>query len=335
MSIELIQTEPKFQDLKEDWNSLLADSASHVPFLRHEFLDSWWQTLGGGEWTAGDLAVLLHRDGAGKLDGIAPFFRHADRILFLGSHEISDYLDFIAPPDKLADIISEFLDFIQGPSFPDWRVLDLYNLLDSSPSLPILRNITRDKDLKMQEQIIQPAPYIQLPASWEAYLEDLTPRYRRDLEKKLASADQYFLPISWYIADDPLLLERELDDFLELMANHPEKDLFLTPEMVRQIKNTSRAAFEAGWLQLAFLQVGDIKAAGYLNFDFNGQIWVYNSGFNPLFENITPGWVLLGKLIRWAIDEGRNKLDFMRGDETYKYQFGGIDKQVLRLQIKR
>jgi CelD/BcsL family acetyltransferase involved in cellulose biosynthesis len=86
---------------------------------------------------------------------------------------------------------------------------------------------------------------------------------------------------------------------------------------------------------LAFLTVGDIKAAGYLNFDYDGKIWVYNSGINPMFENISPGWVLLSKIIQWSIEAGRTELDFMRGDETYKYNFGGIDKQVLRIQVSR
>ena len=36
--------------LAGEWNDLLACcSASHVPFLRHEYLSAWWRTLGGGE----------------------------------------------------------------------------------------------------------------------------------------------------------------------------------------------------------------------------------------------------------------------------------------------
>jgi CelD/BcsL family acetyltransferase involved in cellulose biosynthesis len=54
-----------------------------------------------------------------------------------------------------------------------------------------------------------------------------------------------------------------------------------------------------------------------------------------MFENISPGWVLLSKIIRWSIEAGRTELDFMRGDEPYKYNFGGIDKHVLRIQVSR
>lgn len=333
MSIQLITTEPEFQALRENWNALVEGSASRVPFLRHEFLANWWQTLGGGEWENGELSILTHHKPTGDLDGIAPLFRHEDRILFLGSHEISDYLDFIAPADQLGTVINDFLGFMKEGAFPEWNSLDLFNLLDSSPSLPFIRQAAREYGYHLQEEVIQPAPFINLPASWESYLEGLAARYRRDIERKIANAENYFLPVSWYIANDPTQLDSEMDDFLDLMSNHPEKQSFLTGEMISQLKNSARAASEQGWLQLAFLKVGDLKAAGYLNFDYDGQIWVYNSGINSLFENISPGWVLLGKIIRWAIEEGKTKLDFMRGDETYKYQFGGIDKNVLRLQL--
>jgi CelD/BcsL family acetyltransferase involved in cellulose biosynthesis len=119
------------------------------------------------------------------------------------------------------------------------------------------------------------------------------------------------------------------------MANNPQKKTFLTPAMVQQMKQMAQEGFHEGWLQLAFLKVGDIRASGYLNFDFNDQIWIYNSGIDPLFENLTPGWVLLSHIIKWAIEHDKVGLDFMRGDEAFKYQFGGVDKMVLRLVITK
>ena len=38
------------EELESEWNALLEESVTHVPFLRHEYLSAWWQTHGGGEW---------------------------------------------------------------------------------------------------------------------------------------------------------------------------------------------------------------------------------------------------------------------------------------------
>ena len=141
--------------------------------------------------------------------------------------------------------------------------------------------------------------------------------------------------IRWYIVEDESSLDAEVEAFLELMAEDPEKGAFLTAPMRRQMHLACRAAFEGGWLQLAFLEAGGQKAAGYLNFDYLNRIWVYNSGMDRRFTDLSAGWVLLGHLLQWANENKRTEFDFMRGDEEYKYRFGGLDKFVVRAKVSR
>jgi CelD/BcsL family acetyltransferase involved in cellulose biosynthesis len=135
--------------------------------------------------------------------------------------------------------------------------------------------------------------------------------------------------------EDKSKLDGEIDDFLDLMAQDPEKDKFLSDAMRSQFRAAAQVAFRAGWLQLAFLNVGNQKAAGYMNFDYDGHIWVYNSGINFDFREYSPGWVLLGHLLKWANDNERKIFDFLRGDESYKYRFGAVDRFVVRATVSR
>ena len=335
MTIERIHSAPEFLQLKEDWNALLSQSASHVPFLRHEFQSQWWFNLGGGEWDNGDLFILLRRDSNHKLTGIAPFFISNQKVHFIGSYEISDYLDLIASPEDLSGFISDIFDYLSSDLAPTWKTVDLYNLPENSSTISLMEEAAKAAGFQTKVEIIQPAPAVQLPSNWQAYLDSLEDRYRQEISRKNRNADSYFLPVDWYIVNEEHDLDQELDDFLNLMANNLEKEKFLTDQMKNQIKDSARAAFDEGWLQLAFLTVGNIKAAGYLNFDYNEKIWIYNSGINSVFENLSPGWVLLSKIINWSIEQGKTEVDFMRGDEIYKYQFGGIDQNVLHLQISK
>ncbi|MDO9349315.1 MAG: hypothetical protein Q7T47_08510, partial [Anaerolineales bacterium] len=96
MNYILIQTCSAFDALAAGWNDLLAESVTNVPFLRHEYLRAWWQTLGGGEWPRGELAVVAASEN-GRLSGLAPLFLTSNRdgqpaLMLLGSLEISDYL---------------------------------------------------------------------------------------------------------------------------------------------------------------------------------------------------------------------------------------------------
>ena len=141
--------------------------------------------------------------------------------------------------------------------------------------------------------------------------------------------------VRWYIVEEAASLDSEVQAFLDMMAEDPEKALFLTPQMRTQMGLACRAAFECGCLQLAFLEVDGQKAAGYLNFDYLNRIWVYNSGIDRRFMDLSAGWVLLGYLLRWANEHKRSEFDFMRGNEDYKYRFGGVDGFVVRARVIR
>ena len=256
-------------------------------------------------------------------------------MLLLGSIEISDYLDLIASPDILPEFSKGLLEFLlQDDTYP-WQVIDLYNILETSPSIQAIRDAVREHGMNAEQEKLQHCPYILLPEDWDTYLANIKKKQRHEIRRKMRRAQESEIPVRWYIVEDESTLDKEIDDFLHLMSQDEEKDHFLTEVMQSQMRSIIHTAFQAGWLQLSFLKVGDEKAAGYLNFDFAGHIWVYNSGLNFDFRQLSPGWVLLGHLLKRSIENGRSCFYFMRGDEAYKYRFGGIDRFVLRLRISR
>jgi CelD/BcsL family acetyltransferase involved in cellulose biosynthesis len=340
MHIATIRTLPELISLEKEWNDLLAISASHVPFLRHEYITAWWQALGGGEWSSGELYVVTARSEEGGLVGIAPLFLTDNRdgepaLMLLGSIEISDYLDVIASPEDLPAFLEALLDHLAGDQAPAFRLLDWYNLLDDTPTLPALQTASAKLGWIYSQQLLQHCPYIPLPGDWEKYICSIDKKQRHEIRRKIRRAEEYYLPLRWYITQDGDTLDQEVDGFLELMANDPNKAKFLTPTMRTQMHSIVRAAYKAGWLQLAFIEVNGEKAAGYLNFDYMNHIWVYNSGLDFRFGELSPGWVLLGYLLEWANEHKRQYFDFMRGDEQYKYRFGAIDRRVVRLTVRK
>jgi CelD/BcsL family acetyltransferase involved in cellulose biosynthesis len=339
MDYQLFTQFSDFDALAGEWNALLTKSAIHVPFLRHEYLRGWWQTLGGGEWPQGDLAVVTARQ-QGKLIGAAPLFFTTNRenlpaLMWIGSIEISDYLDVIALPEALPDFLAGMLRFLGGLSTPGWRVLDGYNLRQNSPTLPALQAAAESLGWECHIEPYLPCPHIPLPGDWEMYLAGIDKKQRHEIRRKMRRAEEGDIPVRWYIVTDSGALRAEVDAFLALMGQDEEKSRFLTPAMRQSFHTTARAAFDAGWLQLAFLTVNGEKACGYFNFDYDNQIWVYNSGIDLRFREVSPGWVLLGYLLQWANEHQRAAFDFMRGDEEYKYRFGGVNDHVMRVQVKR
>jgi CelD/BcsL family acetyltransferase involved in cellulose biosynthesis len=338
MEFDLIRTFAEIDSLAQEWNDLLEHSATHVPFLRYEYLSTWWQTLGGGEWTQGELFIILARHADGTLAGVAPLFltQNCDgdpALMLIGSIEISDYLDILARPADLPAFLEGLLDYLSTFQSPAWRLLDWYNLLDTSPTLPALQAAAAARGLEFTQEPLQHCPYIHLPGDWETYLAGIDKKQRHEIRRKMRRAEEYDLPTRWYIVTDGVSLDEEVDGFLDLMAQDTAKQTFLTPPMRLQMHAAARAAFQAGWLQLAFFEVAGKKVAGYMNFDYNSHIWVYNSGLDFGYRDLSPGWVLLGYLLQWANEHQRQYFDFMRGDEDYKYRFGATDRRVVRVRV--
>jgi CelD/BcsL family acetyltransferase involved in cellulose biosynthesis len=333
------------------WNSLLDDSITHVPFLRYEYLRTWWETRGGGEWPDAELAIVIaHQDG--RLAGVAPLFAAKNRdgdpaLLLLGSVEISDYLDLIVRQSDLSMFISGLLDFLDhskpaglsnpGPEVESksWKVLDWQNLLEASPTLLVLKTESEKRGWTFIQEQTYHAPSIPLTGDFETYLSGIDKKQRHEVRRKMRRAVENGNDVRWYSVSDGKTLYSEVDAFLNMMMEEPEKANFLTGAMRHQMHLSCRAAFENGWLQLAFLEVNGQKAAGYLNFDYLNRIWVYNSGIDRHFLDLSPGWVLLGYLLQWANENKRTEFDFMRGDEDYKYRFGAVDKFVVRAKMSR
>jgi CelD/BcsL family acetyltransferase involved in cellulose biosynthesis len=339
MRIENIRSADPWAALAEEWNALLQESHNNVPFLTYEFQRAWWDGLGGGEWPTAELNILIARDDNGKLLGIAPFFSSnrdgKDTLYLIGSHEIADFLDFIVRPADHAAFSQAVTEYLASPEAPAWQSLELYNLLDQSATLQVLPALAQERNWSVTEDVLQASPYITIPATFEEYVDSLDSKQAHELRRKLRRAAREAARITLEIVSDPADLDQALLDFFGLMGTEEDKAGFLKPSMRAQMDAIARAAFKGGWLQLGFLKAGNQRVAAYLNFDYNNRIWAYNAGFDPVFANLSPGWLILAELIRWSAENQRAVFDFMRGDEEYKYRFGGVNRYVKKLTITK
>ncbi len=318
------------------WNALVEASIADTPFSRHEYLSEWWKTMGGGEWKQAELVLISATDND-QLIGIAPLFISdydgQRALLLVGSIEISDYLDLIVRLDDHARFLSGLLDFLGSSVADRWSALDWYNLPDSSPTLTALKTESERLGWSHHEEIYRPTPRIALNGSFDEYLSRIDKKQRHEIKRKMRRAAESEKNVRFHVIDQTADIESEMSDFFGLMVQDPNKEQFLHPEMREQMTVTIRNAFQQGYLWLAFLEVDGSKAAASLNFDYKNKLWGYNSGVGREHMELSPGWVLLAHVIQWCCEKNRSEFDFMRGDEDYKYRFGGVNKYVMRAKV--
>lgn len=334
-----IKQHNNFDEIDESqWDALLDISSTNVPFLKYEYLKRWWEFKGGGEWPDGKLNILsVWKDGS--LIGIAPFFtteQHGQqKLMLLGSIEISDYLDFIYDPNYGVEFFNQLCDFLGMGDLAQIHTVLLNNLPENTTSHAFLQTECKKRNWSIQTEQTYHSPAIKLAQDWDAYLASIDKKQRHEIRRKLRRAEESPTAIKWHLVHQKDSLDQEIEDLFNLMVLDEAKKSFLTDEMRVQMRAIIHWAFDAGILHLSFLTIEGVKAAAYLCFDYLDRIWVYNSGFDPEFRDHSPGWVLLSYLIQHAIDNGKHTFDFMRGNEDYKYRFGAKDAFVLSIEITK
>lgn len=323
-----------FDELKSEWNSLLARAPMNCIFYTWEWQSTWWDA-----YQPGELLILVCRDDD-RLLGIAPLFitesERGRSVQIIGCVDVTDYLDFIIDAARLQDVLTAFADY-----FADHRasfdLLDFCNIPQHSPTQSILPALLemRGFDASVTQQEV--CPIIKLPQNWSGYLASLDKKQRHEVRRKLRRIHGTASPIDWYIVNGSHHLSQEIDQFMRLMAaSDPQKEQFLqNVSNVKFFKNIVPLAQKCGWLQMNFLTVGAERVAAYINFVYENRVLVYNSGLNHQeYGQLSPGIVLLAYNIQYAIEQGYQIYDFLRGAETYKYRMGGQDTAVMNLIAK-
>jgi len=334
LSVESYQDPSAFDGLAGEWLPLLRRSAMNTLFLTPAYQSTWWRHLG-----AGDLLLLAVRE-QGDLVGLAPLFasqRDEERVLqIVGCVEVSDYLDWIAAPGNEEAVLEAALEFLDSPECPPWQQMDLCNIHQDSPTLKLLPALAEKRGWHVQTEVQEVCPVVDLPDTWDDYLAMLDGKDRHELRRKLRRA-RAIDELHWTIVGPEDDLNEAVDNFLRLMAKSArEKADFLTDARRDFFRGLAQEMSEAGWLQLSFLTFRGQKLASYFSFVYNNRVLVYNSGFDwEADPNIGSGIVLTGFLIEHAIQEGRAAYDFLRGDERYKYRFGGTDVTVHQVLVEK
>jgi CelD/BcsL family acetyltransferase involved in cellulose biosynthesis len=352
VDLTLYRDESGFAALKGEWNALLRRSRVDTIFLTREWQETWWRHLGASR---GSLYLLAVRE-EDRLIAILPLYLAEEDgvrcLQVVGCIEVSDYLDLVIEAGREEAVYAAFFDWLAGPDAPAWDLIDLCNQPEASLAHTRLTELAAARGWDAQSAEEDVCPVVTLfqassgdgdagaDAAWEAYLSGLDKKERHEIRRKLRRVEREAPDARVVIVegDGPEMgLAAAVDRFIELhRLSSPAKDAFMTGGMQAFFEAIARALAERGWLKLFFLETGGAAAAAYFCFDYNEDLLIYNSGYDPQASpQLSLGWVLMATVIRHAISAGKARIDFLQGNEDYKYRFGGRDTAVFRTLIRK
>ena len=355
------------------WDALVAASPSATPFSRWAFHRAWWDAYGenaheetvvlvpAGAPDDGPpvaIAPLMHRHEVEPRDiELRTKMRHAEgapltpvpsdaKAVFFGASYHADYATLLAAPASLPAVAEALADYLArggDPGHPaPWDAVDLRRLRCGDPALEALadafgrREMTEGWTLNMEREDVCPVATLPAGASIDDYLARLGKKERHEIRRKVRRAEAVG-ELTLADAADPLA---ELPEFIDLHQRRWGVDgLFPDTPGGAQSRVFIRRLFELfgadGSLRLAFLAVGGKRIAAGISFETPDAVLYYNAGVDPEARELSPGVLMVERYVRRALERGIARLDFLRGDEPYKYEWGAVDEPIRRLLVRR
>lgn len=320
------------------WGAVLARASSPSPFMSWAWHRAWTESAPAAEVAASEALVL--RGATGAVQGVVPvsvrrasFHRMPTTVLTWATGDVGcpDHLDVLATPE--ADVAALAPVLVDLP----WQILILSNLAPDAAAALRLCEAIAGHGYTVRRRTLWRCPDLELCGDWDRYLATLTPTRRQTLRRKERNLHRdHAVTITDYDGD------RVEEGLGRLVALHEQRwngraggGAFRDPGVRRLHRRFAAELAAQGQLWLTTLDLDGEPAAAWYGFACRDTVYFYQSGRDPRWERESVGLVLMGAMIRRAIERGYRRFDFLRGEDLYKRQWTETQRMTEEITIFR
>ena len=314
--------------LRDAWNTLALRMEKPEVFYTWEWAASIVRAFGDANrpW------IAVAYDGEALVGVVALAKPTPEEAVFLAG-TTADYCDFISSPEKRAEFVGEVLRSLRESGT---RTIVLANLPAESATAAAIRD---DRSYGSFLRTGYLCAQVKLGTEEE----------RRALVDSLMKKKMFRRSMNALKQIGPVALEHDVGADLgkgkieEFCSLHVAR--FLSTGRISNLVNPQRRDFlhelarrlaERGWFDLMTLRAGTSVLALNYGFRFQGSWFWYQPTIVNKFEDISPGYCLLSKLVEDASgDPEAHMVDLGLGAEGYKERFANAQRTTLHATLSR
>ncbi|MBA4020143.1 MAG: hypothetical protein C0483_23525 [Pirellula sp.] len=324
MRAEVVTSESAFLALRDDWNRLAAGD----PLATWEWRHAWWQSWSNRR----RLAIGVVRDGE-RVVAILPGFTElrpwsGRTLALLGNGKAcTDYQRVLLDRD-LVDreryaAIELLLDEMlrRGGALPNIDLFELDGVNVSEPSVATIVELLAQRKFAVDHEPLDSSWITDLNETWDGFVAGTPRQLRRKIHKAMRRAESP--DISYHEAGDPETVAAIWSEFVRLhQARFRDRTddggCFVDSRFEQFLRDAAIALAAKQQAKIVWCEHLGRAISAHLYLLGRRTVAMYQSGFDPDYQHLEPGYLLYSLAIRSLINAGYAHFDFLRGDETYK-----------------
>ncbi len=329
-AFEIITSPERLASIAVPWRSLWQDAGADV-FQSHEWINSWSQIATARSATRLRIAVAWEDD---RMVAALPLVTRRQmplRRLEWAAQDLTDYCDALLEPGADGSILRPLWSAVCRTGGFD--VVRLTQVRPNAPARALLEGAeTASGRLSLRDN---QQPCLGIANSWsdgQAWFRSLNKKMRNNFTRGHRILSELGGEVAFHIVDPAVtsvapLLDQVLALKRRWLESHGPLSSSQSGWLERQ-RMVLNATARTGQMRVFLLTCGDTIAAVSVNFVYPTKLQAYLTAYDPQFERASPGTLLIVDYVKWALDRRLEYVDFLRGDEAFKYRFANSETRI-------
>jgi len=323
ISIIIIDSLKKLKEYKTSWNTLALQSFQRSP------MNSW-------AWISGYFEKRLCKDeqwccilAQGKdrqLLGILPIivtpsniFDVPYPILRTPGDDHTMAIDMVIRRGYEPQVVNSLIDAV-FKKYPSCRYLEFSQIIEQSPTRNWIK-VDKRKFFFVEEELGSGA-YVKTDRTFETYFSGLNKKFQRNLTRacnKLKNIHESKIEFIEGKREESFQFLRMIDVEDKSWKGKKGTSILKSQSLVEFYSIICNRLADAGWLEWHFFDIAGQSIAANMAINFAGSIILWKIGYDETHRKLSPGNILLEKLIERACkSESINEINFLTNMEWNK-----------------
>jgi len=328
---DIVDDYASFVALESEWNDAVERADIPHPFLRHEWVRTWWDSFAAPS-TRGQanrqLHIIVVRDDD-RIVGIAPLMRESTTIyglpikrLALIANDHTPRTDIIVA-GKADDVYRAIWNTLRD-DMDHWDVVQFTQLLNGSPTIAAMSQFALAESLPVGTWKSNDSPYLELAGTWDSYWASLSGKFRSNVRNRLSRLTQAGEP-ALEVLSEKTAIARACDDAWRLEASgwkdQEGTSIGSDPAVQKFYTLLAERGADHGWLRLVFLTVGGRRIAVSYSAVHDGRLFLLKTGHDREFHTCSPFKLLTYFAAQDGYARGLREIDFLGDTEPWKQEW--------------